>query len=540
MNRSSSRSSKGLSSDIVATLGFVSLKTPPPSAVGLDHFSAELFFHNYRRPDLNCVLTADHIEHGFLTLGAASQTVLPELISLIDHFFMFAFCDIIVGDGKARAQEFLTRQSKYSSFPEEFIDALGTLNPDEVDSFPEISQFLMQPSSVEFSPTFYRNLNVFIRQNQVPGSIVILKQFLHDEETVDDSVSQVFERNNRPFKIERREDNLTLPFTESNVPQLVCCSHQYSEFKASRTVMSVAARHPPARSVHLPSLTARTVPRDCVIVVMDPCSPAIVYTIANNMFYVPTSQQMRQLQPHLRSVSAVTFSSCGQFVLTGDTGGCVRVHRLADRHFVEYESIKQAVTALTFEGTVFAAGGISGTIFVYQVPQLRVRRILGFHNAGVTFLCIHPNLEYIASGAMDGLLRLSSISMGTCVRVWRFSKSFPLTCRFSHDGRLLLVVASDGILTIFDVGDNKVFRTIPIEASVIDAVFAPNDQIIAVADKTGGFSLWETRNIGTESLTVLRIDKMQPLALGFADGDEVKVVGCSAPRRVFDDGLSAF
>jgi WD40 repeat protein len=224
-------------------------------------------------------------------------------------------------------------------------------------------------------------------------------------------------------------------------------------------------------------------------------------------------------------------------LLSGDIGGDLKIQSLAGSAFVDYETIKEAVTAVAIEGPLFAVGGMSGAIFLYQTEILRPRRLLKFHTAGITFLSIHPNLEYLASTSMDGSIRLHSISLGACVRVWKLQRSFPLSCRFSHDGKMMLSVSSDGALTITDLGTNKMLRNIKIPAAVIDAVFSPNDEIMATTDKTGGFSLWETFSESQDSLLVLRMARIRPLALAYLAGDEVKVLGCAEPHHVFDDGL---
>jgi len=60
-------------SDLTARLGFMSVKTPQPASVDLERFAVEQFFRNHSRIDLSCVMTADHIEHGFRAVAEASS-----------------------------------------------------------------------------------------------------------------------------------------------------------------------------------------------------------------------------------------------------------------------------------------------------------------------------------------------------------------------------------------------------------------------------------------------------------------------------------
>ena len=137
---------KIFSKDLAARLGYLSVKIPQPASVDLKRFAVEQFFHNYWRSDLSCLMTADHIEHGFNVIGDAMERQgLGELVSLIDHIFIFALCDIIVNDGKQRGGLFLDRQAHFSTFPEAFISALHEFDETNVDQNAEISEYLMSP-----------------------------------------------------------------------------------------------------------------------------------------------------------------------------------------------------------------------------------------------------------------------------------------------------------------------------------------------------------------------------------------------------------
>ena len=110
-----------------------------------------------------------------------------------------------------------------------------------------------------------------------------------------------------------------------------------------------------------------------------------------------------------------------------------------------------------------------------------------------------------------------------------------MSVRFSHDGKMLIVACSEGYVYIFDIGSTKTLRSMPIDALLIDAMFSPNDQMIAIADKTGGFSLWETAENFSDSLTVLRIDKLKPIAMSYLDSDEIRIIGNLMPMKYFED-----
>ena len=526
---------KGLSSDLAATLGFLSVKIPQPASVDINRFAVEQFFHNYCRTDLSVVMTADHIEHGFKAIGEASQTPeLSDLKVLIDHIFIFAFCHIVTGDGQQRSREFLLRQSRFSTFPPEFVEALAKVDENSLDQYPEITQFVMNPCSHEFSPEFYERLNEFVTAKQIPGVIYLLKHFLHDEREVPEKIRVMQATDNRESELKFRCDELRVPFAESNVPQIVQKVHHYSEFKGTRSIPSLAVRRPVMRPVHLPSVTSMTVPSGAVVVAMAPGSAAVAYTLATELFYVSEHQCVRNMRPHMHRISTVTFSSCGKWILSGDVRGCVMIQSVETGKCETYQNVRETITASAFNLTNFAVGTVTGTIYVYDVGCTKVQRILAYHRAGVTFLSLHPNCENLASASTDGSLRLFSISLGACVRVWKQTGGAALSCRWSHSGKILVVACNDGSLSLIDAGASKVVRTLSIEAYVIDAAFSPDDETLAIVDKTGGFSLWSVNDRASDALVVLHISKTRPISLAFLDRDEVRVLGCSTTNRYFD------
>ena len=535
----SKSSSKSGTSDLIARLGFFNVKSQDPSSCEIDEFAIEQFFANYQRTDLFCIMTADHIEHGFNEIAKASETEeLAPLKKIIEQLFIFSFCNIIVNDGSERATIFLERESQYTSFPEKFIDALKNLDPKNIDNYPQISDFILNPSAIDFDPEFYDNLNNFIKNNPIPGSIYLLKHFLHNEIQVEAPIMLSNVRNNRPIELKYRPEFLTIPFHESNVPQMIPKSHPYSEYKSSRAYTSISgnSKKSSIKQPHIPSLTSVTVPQYAPIAAIDPLSSSIAFTYNNDIFFISKECKVNKLISHTHLVTAISFSTCGKFILSADCCGDIQVQSVSNGKNCFYQRVvDEAITAVTFYGKIFAIGTISGKILIYETDNEKPLRLLLFHKSAITFLSIHPNCEYISSVSLDSTIRIFSITQASCVRLWKCQTKITMSVRFSHDGKMLIVSCSEGFVYIYDIGSTKLFRSIPIDAPLIDAMFSPNDQMIAVADKTGGFSLWETTDMLSDSLTVLRIDKLKPIAMYYLNSDEIRIIGNLMPNKYFED-----
>lgn len=535
-NRGSSNSkssSKSGATDLITRLGFFGVKSQEPSSCKIEEFAVEQFFVNYQRTDLSCIMTADHIEHGFKEIAKASDTEeLSQLKEILEQLFIFAFCNIIDYDGSDRARLFLERRAHCTTFPKEFIEALKNLDPKEIDNFPEISKYILNPPVIEFDPNFYENLNKFIKSKPIPGSIYLLKHFLHNEIQIDTSIKLSKNLDNRPIELKFRREFLTIPFHESNVPQILQ--------KSARNYASISgsSKKSSAKQPHIPSLTSVTVPQYAQIAVMDPLSSAIAYTFNNDIYYISEKCEVNKLNPHLHIVTAISFSSCGKFILSADCCGNIQLQSVFGEKGYYYQSLGEAITTVTFLGKIFAIGTISGKIYIFETNHENPLRLLLYNKSAITFLSIHPNCELIASVSLDSTIRIFSITQASCVRLWECPSKIAMSARFSHDGKLLIVSSSEGFVYIYDIGPAKLLKKMTIEAPLIDAMFSPNDQMIAIADKTGGFSLWETIDTDSGSLIVLRIDKLKPITMIYLDSDEIRIIGNLVPNKYFDDSYN--
>lgn len=530
--------SKSVAPDLIARLGFLSVKSQEPISCEIDEFAVEQFFANYENPELSCILTADHIEHGFYELAKAScNEKLRPLKDLLEQLFMFAFTNIIANDGLERSRLFVERQSKFTSFPTEFIEALKNTQPNDIDNNTEISEFLMNPADIEFEFDFYVHLNQFLKEKPIPGSIYLLKHFLHNEVSNGSQISLSKLQDNRQIDVKYRHETFSMPFHESNIPEP---HHNKSgDFRQNR-IRSFAAltKKSTVKPPNLPSLTSITVPRYAYTAALDPTSTARCFTYSNDIFYVSAQGEMTKLRSHLHPVSAISFSGCGQFLLSADCCGEIQIQSVVDHSkFSTYQSAQEGIATVTFHRNIFAVGTINGHILIYETNNRKPLRILFYHKSSIVFLEIHPNCEYIASVSTDMTIRVGSITQAICVRLWKCLTNIPMSARFSHDGKLLMVSCSEGNIYIYNVGSTELVRSMPIEAALIDAVFSPNDKMIAVTDKSGGFSLWDTIDTGEGCWTVLRIDQLKPVSIMYLDNDEIRIIGNLVPESYFDETL---
>ena len=85
-----------------------------------------------------------------------------------------------------------------------------------------------------------------------------------------------------------------------------------------------------------------------------------------------------------------------------------------------------------------------------------VRLFHGEH-AGADVHCVdvHPNSNYVATGAQDGLVRLFDVRDAQCVRTLTGSGAVTTRVRISADGRCLASGARDGQVLVHDLAAGR-------------------------------------------------------------------------------------
>ncbi len=172
------------------------------------------------------------------------------------------------------------------------------------------------------------------------------------------------------------------------------------------------------------------------------------------------------------------------------------------KQHVRFES-----AALSSKNQWLALGASDGSVLLYEVSKLwdvretswakLPRLLLNEHNDEIWAVAFSPNGEKLASGGVDGTLKLSYITTSVSKRKSSIlledeSHSAIKVITFSPDGRILAVGRMDGTIAIWDVETRRVRnRYWNDSAEVTTLAFSPNNKILAFGTALSELMIWD-------------------------------------------------
>ena len=558
-SRSQNFRTKNQPVDLTSMLGYVKEKIPKPDSCSLNRFAFELFFEFQRGDSINLFFTADDLENAYSVIYEGSQREnLKDLSKILDQCFIYIFIDILVGDGEERAHSFLDNKKETVSkeLQENLISKLYSITPDQVDSIPEVLELNMRATPKTFQPQFYFELNNFAEEISInPCAIFLLRRYFHYLVPIEETLHITQIGRNRPLS-EIVNDDKERPFLD--------------EYKGtvnpSQDVSQTSSRKHSNKQGQ-PSLSHIVAPYYADVCVSDYITNTLIYSVKRELFLMDMEKDSKKIFDSDEEISALVISPGGKHILVGDVVGNVyllkqkeesdiqnpskntneeedgeideekQIEEIRNRKREQYGYIItqfmnciSLITCFSFTPRLvsqFAVGTLNGSVYIFDSSQKAPLRLFALHRTGITSVVIHPNGEYVASSSVDGSVRIWSVTLAACVRIFNFTLKKPVSLRFSHNGQLLLVVCSKGSLYLLEIGTAKQVRYTSIEAQLVDADFSQNDTHIAITDTTGGFSLWSIENLtGTgDPHVALTIDNITPCSVKYIGLNEIRITG---------------
>ena len=155
-----------------------------------------------------------------------------------------------------------------------------------------------------------------------------------------------------------------------------------------------------------------------------------------------------------------------------------------------------ATSALSPDGKKLATGGMDGVIRVWDADTGEFVRALVGHNSYVYGLAWSPDGHTLASaGSFDGTARLWDASTGMTLRVLaKGHKGYTHHVAWSRDGKFLLVAGgTSGFLTLWDVTKAEPVKTSETGNPITGVSFGTDPKLVAVSGTTFGVQVWDVR-----------------------------------------------
>jgi WD40 repeat protein/serine/threonine protein kinase len=124
------------------------------------------------------------------------------------------------------------------------------------------------------------------------------------------------------------------------------------------------------------------------------------------------------------------------------------------------------------------------------------RRTLQGHRGAVQDVAFSPDRRLLASGSLDGTVRLWEVATGKELRTLT-AESGAINCvAFCRDGGVLAAGSASGLVTLWDLATSLPTRTFAAHDILLDLAFSPDGRRLATAGQT--VKLWDVEKPSTE------------------------------------------
>jgi WD40 repeat protein len=174
--------------------------------------------------------------------------------------------------------------------------------------------------------------------------------------------------------------------------------------------------------------------------------------------------------------------------------------------------------AVSPDGRLLASGAIDGSIRVWDVKTWKAIHSFRAHEGHVTGLAFSPDGGQLASSGEDKIIRVWDAAAWTAVRTLTGHTSTVSSVAFSGDRKYLASGSGDKTVKIWDAANGNEVRTLAGHTEQVPSVaFSPDSQVLVSASGDATLKIWD---VGTgQALRILRGHAGDVWAVAFsADG----------------------
>lgn len=178
----------------------------------------------------------------------------------------------------------------------------------------------------------------------------------------------------------------------------------------------------------------------------------------------------------------------------------------ASRTFVGHTADVMSVS-YSPDGDFIATGSLDGTLRLWNVSTGLLQKVLAREKAGILSIAYSPDGGFIATGHNDTTLCLWDVSTGQQIRRCKGHGGAVLSVSYSPDGLTLASASVGGTVILWDVSTGERLMTLTgHEKSVRSVAYSPDGVSLATGSDDGTLRLWDVAT-GREETTLARHQK---------------------------------
>ncbi|NET35759.1 MAG: NACHT domain-containing protein [Cyanothece sp. SIO1E1] len=234
------------------------------------------------------------------------------------------------------------------------------------------------------------------------------------------------------------------------------------------------------------------------------------------LWSLSTGQCLQTLKGHTSWVWSLTFNSTGNLLASSgldqrvrlwdvNTGQCVRTLQgyaqlIRSVAFAPPLDMPKPTSNTTFarlgsnRQQILASGSLDGAIRLWEAQTGRCVSTLRGHQAGVWSVAFNPDGHLLASGSEDCTIKLWDVQTGQRLRSLRGHHVGVLSVAFNPDGHLLASGSEDHTIKLWDVQTGQCLNTLQgHQASIWSLAFNPEGTVLASGGIDDVAKLWDVR-----------------------------------------------
>ncbi len=210
----------------------------------------------------------------------------------------------------------------------------------------------------------------------------------------------------------------------------------------------------------------------------------------------PALTILHTLEGHKELVYSVNFSPDGKHLISGSFDKSLKLWDVKTAKEVKSYAGTSGhtdlvlTTAFSPDGRLIASGAKDNSIKLWDMPISGVYRSYAGASAPAACQALTPDGNKLVAGLEDGNVKVWNTSDGKELATLK-SKSKVLSLAISANGQLLATGEANGLISLYQISDNKLVGQLPAHASEVRGLgFHPNNQLLFSAGQDGLVKVW--------------------------------------------------